>query len=328
MKSYQQALDHYNTINKPPRARYWNTGDGKRDNGKPLRRTAESHMAIHKTDDNIIYYRLYDTHVATFYPPEADGSYKITTKYVPTQTTGIFMDTYHLNYYTQTTTEGESVAIPYVQHGSWRENDKVTATLYYNKDHALIKERSSHQDVYTMVSSPEDKAKRKELRDKVEHLITLALFKLPQLKEDATIEECLGQPFATSYRNSPREVDHLKQHLKRHDLDINDNYFVESFMGALQGAFDLYASKVCYDAGLFKWKSFWDLPNMEEREEAHKQYKLDQQEKRLAMVNDLAPDGFKKSLTNMLLSATNTKVGSVKKPWGQFMNKLPRKWIA
>lgn len=328
MKSYQQAVDHYNSINKPPRARYWNTGDGKRDNGKPLRRTAEGHMAIHKTDDNIIYYRLYDTHVATFYPPEADGSYKITTKYVPTQTTGIFMDTYHLNFHTQTTTEGESVAIPYVQHGSWRDNDKVTATLYYNKDHALIKERSSHQDVYTMVSSPEDKAKRKELRAKVEHLITLALFKLPQLKEDATIEECLGQPFATSYRNSPRELDHLKQYLRNHELDINDNIFVDSFMSSLQGAFDLYASKVCYDAGLFKWKSFWDLPTREAQEEAHKQYKLDQQEKRLALVADLPSDGFRKSLTNMLLSATNTKVGSVKKPWGQFMPKLPRKWIA
>ena len=328
MISYQQAVERYNNIAKPPRAKYWNTGDGKRDNGKPLRRTSETHMAIHKTDDNIIYYRLYDTHIATFYPPEADGSYKITTKYVPTQTTGIFMDTYHLNFHTQTTTEGEAVAIPYVQHGGWRENDKVTATLYYTKDHALIKERSSHQDVYTMVSSAEDKAKRKELRDKVEHLITLALFKLPNLKEDATIEECLGQPFATSYRNSPRDLDQLKQYLGQHELDINDNTFIDMFMSALQGAFDLYASKVCYDAGLFKWKSFWDLPTREAQEEAHKQYKLDQQEKRLALVADLPSDGFKKSLTNMLLSATNIKVGSVKKPWGQFMPKLPRTWIA
>ena len=327
MKSYQQAVEHYNNINKPPRAKYWNTGYGSNDNGKPLRRTSEGHMAIHMRDDGVIYYRLYDTHVATFYPPEADGSYKITVKYVPTQTTMAFMDNYHLHFYNQTTTEGESVCIPYVQHGSWAENDKVTATLYYSKDHALIKERSSHQDVYTMVSSPEDKAKRKELRAKVEHLITLALFKLPQLKEDATIEECLGQPFATSYRNAPREVEHLKQHLRSHELDINDNQFVGLFMDSLQGAFDLYASKVCYDANLFRWQSFWDLPD-HQRDEAHKLYKLDQQEKRLALVADLAPDGFKKSLTNMLLCATGTKVGSVKKPWGQFMPKLPRKWIA
>ena len=328
MISYQQALDQYNNIKKPPRARYWNTGDGKRDNGKPLRRTAESHMAIHKTQDNIIYYRLYDTHVATFYPPEADGSYKVTAKYVPTQTTHQFMFSYGLHFYKQTTTEGESVEIPYVQHGSWRDNDKVTATLYYNKDHALIKERSSHQDVYTMVSSPEDKAKRKELRGKVEHLITLALFKLPQLKDNVSTDSTWGQPFGTSYRNAPRELDYLKQHLRNHELDINDEHFVNLFMDALQPAFNVYASKVCYDAKLFGYFKYWEIPEGTDRVSAELTWKIDQINQRQAMVDNITPDGFKKSLTNMLLSATNTKTGTVKKPWGQFMPKLPRTWIA
>lgn len=326
MISYQQAVERYNNIAKPPRAKYWNTGDGKRDNGKPLRRTSETHMAIHKTDDNIIYYRLYDTNIATFYPPEADGSYKITTKYVPTQTTGIFMDTYHLNFHTQTTTEGEAVAIPYVQHGGWRENDKVTATLYYTKDHALIKERSSHKDVYTMVSNDEDKAKRKELRAKVEHLITLALFKLPNLKEDVTIERTWGEPFGTAY-NSPRTVEHLKQYLRSNDVSIDDPRFIEQFMEALQDLFNLYASKLCYDADTFGYFRYWELPEGADRVNGERQFKLNQQEKQFAVVADIAPDGFKKSLTNMLLSASNLKTGSVKKPWGQFMPTLPARWV-
>jgi hypothetical protein len=179
-----------------------------------------------------------------------------------------------------------------------------------------------------MVSNDADKAKRKELRDKVEHLITLSLFKLPQLKDDATVEESWGQPFGTSYRNAPREVEHLKQYLGNHELDINDERFISMFMESLQSAFNLYASKVCYDAGLFIWGRFWDIPDQAQREEAARKHKIEQQEQRFAKVADIDEKAFKKSLTNMLLSACNIKTGSVKKPWGQFMPKLPRKWIA
>ena len=327
MRSYQEALNHYNSISKPPRSKKWEP-EVMPDNGKPLRRTSENHMGIHMTDDGVIYYRLYDTHVAKFYPPEADGVYRVDAKYVNTRTTSQFMWDYGLQFYTLETTAGEKVAVPYVENGNWRDNHLPTATMYFTADGKLIKERSSHKDVYTMVSSPEDKAKRKELRDKVEHLITLALFKLPNLKEDVTLEGSLGQPFATSYGNSPRGVEHIKQHLRSHELSIDDNTFIDLFMSGLQDAFNLYASKVCYDAGLFRYQSFWHIENDQERDVATSKFKIEQQDKRYAMVADITPDGFKKSLTSMLLSATNNKVGSVKKPWGQFMPKLPVKWIA
>jgi hypothetical protein len=328
MKSYKEALSHYSSINKPPRAKYWNQGDGKRDNGKPLRRTAESHMGIYKTDEGVIYYKLYDTHVAKFYPPEADGTERIRFKYVPTQTTTTFMQEYGLHIWEVQMDDGTMARIPYVQNGSWRENDRLTADLLFNPQGQVIRSRSSHQDVYTMVSNDDDKAKRKELRDKVEHLITLSLFKLPQLKEDATVEESWGQPFGTSYRNAPREVEHLKQYLGNHDIDINDNVFIDLFMDSLQSAFNLYASKVCYDADLFAWNGFWEIEDRAKRSEAEQQFKMEQQEQRFAKVADIDEKAFKKSLTNMLLSACNIKTGSVKKPWGQFMPTLPRKWIA
>jgi hypothetical protein len=327
MKSYNEALSHYNSIKKPPRAKNWQTG-AMPDNGRPLRRTGDTHMAIHMRDDGAIYYRLYDTHVATFYPPQQYGEERRTFKFVATQTTTTFMQDYGLHVWEVSMDDGTKAQIPYVGNGGWRENDKVTADLVFNKYGQVIRSLSSHQDVYTMVSNDEDKAKRKELRDKVEHLITLSLFKLPQLKEDATVEESWGQPFGTSYRNAPREVDRLKQYLSDHDIDINDNTFIDLFMDSLQSAFNLYASKVCYDAELFRWKSFWDIKDPTERQQAERQFKIDQQEARFAKVADIDEKAFKKSLTNMLLSACNIKTGSVRKPWGQFMPKLPRKWIA
>ncbi len=328
MKSYQEALQHYNSIKKPPRAKYWNTGFGSTDNGKPLRRTSEGHMAIHMTDESVIYYRLYDTHVATFYPPKQYGEERRTFKYVPTQTTIAFMQAYGLHIWEVSMDDGTKARIPYTQNGSWNENDKLTADLVFNKYGQVIRSLSSHKDVYTMVSNDEDKAKRKELRDKVEHLITLSLFKMPHLKEDATVEEAWGQPFGTSYRNAPHEVEDLKQYIGLKGVDINDEMFVGKFMDSLQSAFNLYASKVCYDADLFMWKSFWDIKDPAERQQAERQYKIDQQEARFAKVADIDEKAFKKSLTNMLLSACNIKTGSVRKPWGQFMPTLPRKWIA
>lgn len=328
MRTYQQALDHYNSITKPPRSKHWNgRGEGALDNGKPLRRTAEVHMGIHKNKDNVIYYRLYNTNVASFYPPDENGIERRTFKYVATQTTTAFMFSYNLHFYNVTMDDGTEASVPYTQNGNWGENNNLTADLYFNTDNQVIRHLSSHKDVYTMVSNDEDKAKRKELREKVEHLITLALFKLPQLKEDVTIEEQWGMPFGTSYRNTPRAVDALKQYVSRNNVDINNQEFVSLFMDSLQSFFNLYASKSCYDAELFKWTSFWHLQNIEEREEAMKKHKLEQQEQRFAKVAELTAEGFKKSLTNMLLSASNIKTGSVKKPWGQFMPKLPRTFI-
>jgi hypothetical protein len=327
MKSYQEALQHYNSISKPPRAKKWQTGSMP-DNGRPLRRTGDTHMAIHMRDDGAIYYRLYDTHVATFYPPQQYGEERRTFKYVSTQTTNTFMHDYGLHTWEVRLDDGTTAQIPYVGNGGWRENNMLTADLTFNANNQVIRSRSSHKDVYTMVSNDEDKAKRKELRDKVEHLITLSLFKLPQLKENATVQADWGQPFGTSYRNAPREVEYLKQHLGNHGIDINDNTFINLFMESLQSAFNLYASKVCYDADMFAWNGFWEIADREKREEAHKQHKIAQQEIRFAKVADIDEKAFKKSLTNMLLSACNIKTGSVKKPWGQFMPKLPRKWIA
>ena len=325
MKSYQEALNHYNSIKKPPRSKKWAVGVMP-DNGKPLRRTGETHMGIHMTSDGVIYYRLYDTHIATFYPPQQNGDERKTLKYVSTQTTGTFMYQYGLNVWEVTMDDDTKARIPYVGNGGWRENDKLTADLTFNTNNQVIRSLSSHKDVYTMVSNDEDKAKRKELRAKVEHLITLALFKLPNLKEDVTIERTWGEPFGTAY-NSPRTVEHLKQYLRSNDVSIDDPRFIEQFMEALQDLFNLYASKLCYDADTFGYFRYWELPEGADRVNGERQFKLNQQEKQFAIVADIAPDGFKKSLTNMLLSACNIKTGSVKKPWGQFMPTLPARWV-
>jgi hypothetical protein len=128
-------------------------------------------MGIHKTNEGAIYYRLYNTNVATFYPPDTDGNYKVVMEYYDSQTTNIFMYENGLHYYGFETTEGKQVRVPYVR--SWNsetQRNEPSATLWFNKDHKLIVDKSSHRDIYTMKSSTEDKSKRKEFRQKLETL--------------------------------------------------------------------------------------------------------------------------------------------------------------
>lgn len=326
MKSYNEALAHYDSINKPPRSKKWQS-DVMHDNGKPLRRTSEDHMAIHKRDsDGAIYYRLYDTNILTLYPPQADGTERRTFKYVGTQTTSTFMYDYGLNCYLVNMDDGTQARIPYVPNGGWSDNDKLTADLVFNAEGQVIRSRSSHKDVYTMVSSPNDKLKRKEFKQRLDSLITLASFNMVSLIDNVTIDGDWGKPFGTAW-NEPRELVQLRGYIRQFGASIEDNQFIEHFMAGVQGAFDVYASKLVYNAGGYDYCGFWHINDANERAKAEQEFKTEQLTKRAEIIAGIDEKGFRKSLTNMLLTSASIKTGSVKKPWGQFMPKLPVKWI-
>lgn len=332
MKCYADAVNHYDAITKPPRSKKWKLGtDAGKDNGKPLRRTSETHMSIHKRDnDGAIYYKLYDTVIATFYPPQADGTERRTFKYVATQTTDAFMSSYFLHFYSVKMDDGTEACIPYATHGGWRDNDMLTADLYVNPNNQVIRSRSSHKDVYTMVSSAEDKVKRKEFKQRLESLITLATFNMVSLQANCQLDQQYGEPFGTAY-NEPRELLQLKRYIREKGADLEDEVFIGMFMPAVQGAFDVYASKLAYNAGGWEWGNYyWEgTTRLTDEQGAARRAEHEKQKEqiRLNTIASVTTEGFTKSLTNMLLSAANLKTGSVKKPWGQFMPKLPSRWI-
>lgn len=326
MKSYNEALAHYDSINKPPRSKKWQP-NVMHDNGKPLRRTSEDHMAIHKRDsDGAIYYRLYDTHVLTLYPPQADGTERRTFKYVGTQTTNTFMFDHGLNCWQVEMDDGTQARIPYVPNGRWNDNSKLTADLVCNTEGQVIRSRSSHKDVYTMVSSDADKLKRKEFKQRLESLITLASFNMASLVDNVTIDGDWGKPFGTAY-NEPRELTQLRGYINQFGASLEDNEFIQKFMAGVQGAFDVYASKLVYNAGGYDYCGFWHINDAQERAKAEQEFKAGQVAKRAEIIAGIDEKGFVKSLTNMLLKSAGIKTGSVKKAWGQFMPTLPAKFI-
>ena len=323
MRTYEEALHHYENCKAPSRSKKWLSQP---DNPRYLRNVSADHMGIHKTNDGAIYYRLYNTNVATFYPPEANGDRKVVMQYYSSQTTNIFMYEQGLNYSELVTTANEKVRVPYV--ASWdraEQRNKPSAELWFNQDGLLIKERSSHRDIYTLKSSAEDKEKRKEFKAKVDTLMTLAMFRLPEYRANVEISENLGQPFGTAWRNLPRSIEVFQGAVRDLGADNTEHpVYIQAFLDMGQAVFDILASHKVYkhitedykwEGGLFR---MWGKTDEQKANTIDKQHEIAEQ---------VTAEEFKKSMTTRLLDIANLKTGSVKTPWGQFMPSIPRKYF-
>jgi hypothetical protein len=218
------------------------------DSPRYLRNVSADHMGIHKTSDGAIYYRLYNINVATFYPPEADGTRKVEMRYYSSQTTNIFMYEQGLNYHELQTTEGKTVRVPYVASWDRESGHTPSATLWFTSDGLLIKDKSQHKDIYTFKSSTEDKEKRKQFKTKLDTLMTLAMFRLPEYRANVDIKEELGQPFGTAWRNAPIEIRRFEETARDLGADnTEDPRYIESFLDLGQAVFNISASHKVYN---------------------------------------------------------------------------------
>ena len=321
MISYAQALSLYNSRPIPPRSKKWKEMP---DNARPLSRTGDSHKGIHMTDSGTIYYRLYDTNITTLYPPQADGSYIVECNWYDSITTNKFMHDFGLHYTRLETIDGEHVRIPQVP----TTYASPHAHLTFTADDKLVTHRSRHADIYTATSTPEDKQARAEFRQKLDTLLTLAMFKLDHYKREVTIEEDYGKPFSSGYRQpeSIRELESCVQDMQYAEksrgveIDVNDQEFIEKLLAAGQGVLDVLVNRRIYDADAYVG---WHHKNKPE----YAALALEIAAKQLQIIEDVTPEDFRKSLVNKLLSLFNIKQGTARTAWGQFQTTLPRKFM-
>jgi hypothetical protein len=281
-------------------------------------------MGIHMTSEGNIYYRLYNTKVAIFYKPLPDGTRYVETNYYSSQTTNIFMWDNDLNYYELATTEGKQVKVPYVP--TWDSSQKQhtpSATLWFDKEGKLILGKSWHKDIYTYKSSAEDKQKRKEFKKKLDTLMTLSMFRLPEYRANAKLDSDLGQPFGTGYRNAPIEIRRFEEVARDVGAEQTDHpEYIEKFLDLGQAVFNILASKRAFESSLegeYGYNNLFHRYNNTPEQIASKEAKLQE------IVEEVTAEEFKKSMTTRLLGVASLKTGSVKTPWGQFPDSLPRK---
>jgi len=323
MSTYEEALQHYERSKAPKRSAKWAKYP---DNPRYLAGVSNWHKGIHRQEaTGAIYYRLYNTNVAKFYPPLPDGTRKVEMTYYSSQLTNIFMWDFGLNFYNQVTTEGKQVCVPYVQPPY--NSPEPTATLWLTSEGKLIIDKSKHLDIYTYRSSAEDKQTRKDFKTKLDTLVTLAMFKLEEYKANATLQNDYGAPFGTQYREPSSIQDYRRwvNSTEGAELDVDNPHYVQYFLDLGQGVMDVLASKRVYTyvpegsrwgGTLFgvwgKTQEQRDADNLKMRE----------------ICNEITADEFKKSLTNRVLEISGIKTGTVKTPWGQFKDSIPRKWYS
>jgi len=315
MRSYQSALDHYFSRPVPPRSKKWAAMP---DNARPLQRTAYTHYGIHKrNEDQAIVYRLYETNVATIYPPNAEGNTLVECRYYDSPLTNNFIWTNNLNYYRLNTTEGKEVCVPYVHSDApYGDPKPVTAKLMMDKAGRLIVDQSWHADIATRVSTTEDKAKRKELAKQLDGFVMLIGLRIEQYRTNCTLDANYGRPFSQGYQqpDSIRMCTVDADELADIDKALNDPNVIDNLVEMGQGVFDILASKRAYENNLLQyWRTRGQAT---ETIEAAKH----------AIIMGVSTEDFLKSYRSRLQKLVGIKEGTGFKIWGQFREKLPRKW--
>lgn len=320
MLSYAQALERYEGAYNPPRSKKWKAMP---DNARPLDSTSYFHYGIHKREDGVIYYRLYDTNIATFYPPDAEGYTKVEMNYYNSQTTNTFIYKYGLHYFSLYTTDCKEVKVPYVpQYYAKKQGHQHSAVLYF-KNNLLEISKSYHADIFTNTSSDEDKQKRKDFKKKVDVLVTLAMLRLEDYKCNVTFDDDYGAPFGTAYRTPPSFNDfaHVVNTVGKEETE--DPRYIEAFLNMGQDVFNILANRriYAYIPEGEKWQG-----NLYATWNVSSEQQLANRKTMREIADKVSAEDFRKSLTNKVLDMIGIKEGSERTAWGQFQARVPRKF--
>lgn len=315
MNNYQHFDNLYNKTRKPPRSKKY------AENQRPLRRVPESWLMLQK-DPHSYVVKIGNTEVARYFQPDEHGNYEVAIRglyatydiHLMCKFTGIY------SRMPLTTTTGEIVKVPLNPY--FKDQDKdFSAVLCFNSSDQLIVEKSWHSDVYKKVSTNEDKDKRKTLKAHLDAYVTLQMFKLTTLKDNATVEQDLGAPFAEEGLKYQKQCE-MRDYLQSVPSCLDSPAFASLFDEVAQDVFNMLASKKVYniEPRLF-WTAHGYYGSRHPDEKSQAQGKIDE------IVDTITPDELKKSLIHRLMKYTNLTKGSQKVALPQFGNTLPRTFL-
>lgn len=159
--NYEMAERHFNR-EPAPRGKAWYT------NQRPLDDARKWHYRLEKHDDGAYYdVCLYHTVMARFHRPEPDGTFRVQYEGDSRSTSSQFMwQVLHTQKEKPLrTTDGRDVVVPIV---AGRTGQQFGADLWFRKESEFVARldvaRSSHRQIYKIVSNPEFLQWKKDLR--------------------------------------------------------------------------------------------------------------------------------------------------------------------
>ena len=213
IRNYKEADNHFIDTRKPPRSKKWD------ENERPLKNVSAYHYRLIRHRGGEFYdVVLYNTTMARFYKPTAEGHERRLYMGHYSQTSTSFM---HTVVYVSPVTymPVQPIERPYYR---WDEKDKkvavfigqgkrigddmgmdYSADLWFDANDLLLVDKSRALDAHRLVSTEEDKAKRKELRQLMEGYAMLMAMRLPEfLNDDTTISSRDTWPFSAVRSNN------------------------------------------------------------------------------------------------------------------------------
>ena len=197
IRTYTEAHNHFTDTNKPPRSKKWD------ENERPLKNSSAYHYRLIRHRGGEFYdVVLYQTTMARFYKPTVEGHERRLYMGHCSQTSKSFMSTVlHMGPIVPMAVQ--PLERPYYR---WDEQDKkvcvfigegrgigddmgmaYSADLWFDADGLLLVDKSRALDAHRYVSTAEDKAKRKELRQLMEGYAMLMAMRLPEFLNENTI---------------------------------------------------------------------------------------------------------------------------------------------
>jgi hypothetical protein len=277
-------------------------------------------------DAHSYVYKIGSQEVVRLFEPNQVGEYEVAirTFHATYDLHQLYKQTGYHNRITLETSTGTKVCVPL--NAFWNDQGKeFSAMLTFNHNHQLVVEKSWHADVYLRKSTSTDKAKRKSIKQQLDAYVTLQLFKLPTLRENARPTADQARPFG-EFEGKYSDINILRSAFTLDEIPLGSQAFAEAFDSIAQSAFDMLASKRIWNDGSDGSRLLYAAQgnNWYTRNDPDAQAKA--QTKIAEIVDAITPEDFKTSLVQTLMKFAGLAQGSDFVPLPQFPDKLPNRF--
>lgn len=196
IRNWAEADAYWHKTKKPPRSKKWE------ENERPLRNTASWHYRLEKGNG---YYDvcLYHTVMARFFEPSSIGERRCYVGHDSQTSKGFMLDVLGVHTFKQfDTTDGRKVVAPIV--AKRLPNSDFSADLMF-VDGKLDVEMSQHTPLFKMVSSAQDKAERKQVKQAMDSLFMLCAVRMPELERTTQADFNVAGAFYAAKRRYDEE---------------------------------------------------------------------------------------------------------------------------
>lgn len=258
IRNWAEADAYWHKTKKPPRSKKWDEHE------RPLRNTESWHYRLEKGNG---YYDvcLYHTVMARFFEPASIGERRCYVGHDSQTSKGFMLDVLGVHTFKQfDTTDGRKVVAPLV--AKRLPNSDFSADLMF-VDGKLDVEMSQHTPLFKTVSSAQDKAERKQVKQAMDSLFMLCAMRMPELERTALADYNVAGAFYSAKRryDEERAVQAMVQDFLIGEQPSQEH--IAKFMQIADNTYQKIVSDRALELKMLSWSNptcpATDLPNDE-----------------------------------------------------------------